>query len=39
VAIPLSSDADMALVKAQNLLFSAKNLSEEDRMIIGGQAA
>jgi hypothetical protein len=29
----------MALVKAQNLLFSAKNLFEQDRMTLGGEAA
>jgi hypothetical protein len=28
----------MALVKAQNLLSSAKNLPEEDRMMLGGEA-
>jgi hypothetical protein len=28
----------MALVKAQNLLFSAKNLLGEDRMTLGGEA-
>jgi hypothetical protein len=35
----LSSVTDAALLKAQNLLFSAKNLSEEDRMTLGGRRA
>jgi hypothetical protein len=29
----------MAPVKAQNLLSSAKNLSEQDRVTLGGEAA
>ena len=28
----------VALLKAQNLLFSAKNLFEEDRIMLGGEA-
>jgi hypothetical protein len=34
----LSSITDVAPVKAQNLLSSAKNLSGEDRMTHGGEA-
>jgi hypothetical protein len=34
----LSSSTDMAPVKAQNLLSSAKNLSEQDRKMLGGEA-
>jgi hypothetical protein len=29
----------MELVKAQNLLFSAKNLFEQDRMTLGGEVS
>jgi hypothetical protein len=36
---PLSSDTDMALSEAQSLLFSAKNLLEQDRMTLGGEAS
>jgi hypothetical protein len=35
----LSSVTDVALLKAQNLLSSAKNLLGEDRMTLGGEAA
>jgi hypothetical protein len=34
----LSSVIDVALFEAQNLLSSAKNLSEQDRMTLGGEA-
>jgi hypothetical protein len=34
----LSSVIDVAPVKAQNLLSSAKNLFEQDRMTLGGEA-
>jgi hypothetical protein len=34
----LSPVIDVAPVKAQNLLFSAKNLFEDDRMKLGGEA-
>jgi hypothetical protein len=34
----LSSVTDVALFEAQNLLSSAKNLSGEDRMMLGGEA-
>jgi hypothetical protein len=34
----LSSVTDVALLRAQNLLSSAKNLLGEDRMTLGGEA-
>jgi hypothetical protein len=36
--LPLSSVTDLAPVKARNLLSSAKYLSEQDRMMLGGEA-